>query len=555
MPNLLRRSAVTMLLAILLSTVFVAQTARTAEAISVNPRQVLGAMRTSAVPRLMTMFTPWGIAIGAGSLILEGTSDVWVPWLGGLLGIGGDSKSTTPPATCPNARSWGASSPAADTADAANTYHIVSTASCGTFYGSTDQFTAPIPYRLACKVVATGEISVSETTEQVAYIRYDQTGTANAYLRGCAIGSIPHEVRVSPHDPATQTSVRASSSAPGLSFIAQGAAFTQPQTKYQTDMTCKRPDGTTFVINMTGAPGENAGAPLPACEAAAIGARPVKADFRAGSGTTPGVPPIQQTAQWPATSTEYPNCVTGTVCTLLVKIDGQPCQVGGTACSNWLQTNAERPGAVTCHWGEYTMPLNDCAVLEGAYVSGGTQVTSPGTIDGQQGNNTASPAPSSPPQGDPTAPGVNPSNGDTCIETNFSWNPISWVYAPVYCVLKAAFVPSPETISGWKTRIESLKTRPPLSIAVAGANIFAAERDALSADACGSRTTITTLGGSSTEFDPICAIGAQVQGTTTGQTIYKIFRAGAYTALGYFIWVRVFRSVGTKEITGGPDDK
>jgi hypothetical protein len=110
-------------------------------------------------------------------------------------------------------------------------------------------------------------------------------------------------------------------------------------------------------------------------------------------------------------------------------------------------------------------------------------------------------------------------------------------------------------MTSWKLRIDGLKNRPPLSLAVQGSQIFTAERDAIGASSsCVADAPVFLPSDTPVNFDPICAIGEPVQNTSAGQIIYNVFKAGLYIGFGFFVWLRVFRSVGAKEVTGGGDN-
>ncbi len=98
------------------------------------------------------------------------------------------------------------------------------------------------------------------------------------------------------------------------------------------------------------------------------------------------------------------------------------------------------PDEGPCMWGGYAVDPEDCV--------GAPAPEAPPT---------ASPAPSSTPApvGPPTS-GENPDPEDgsrNCLGTGWSWNPVSWVYVPVKCVLLWAFVPKPGFVDGKVTGV------------------------------------------------------------------------------------------------------
>ena len=155
-------------------------------------------------------------------------------------------------------------------------------------------------------------------------------------------------------------------------------------------------------------------------------------------------------------------------------------------------------------------------------------------------------------QAPPKAPPIPEVSTDfgNCVTTGISFNPITWVYIPVKCALQWAFVPSAATVTGWQNRVATIKANPPISVASQGTQ-YIKDQFVIAGDSdCSNPTTVdaSPLGQKGTlEFDPICAIGRIEQNTTTGMIIYNIFRVGIFIAAGFFVWIRVFRSVGSKD--------
>ena len=63
----------------------------------------------------------------------------------------------------------------------------------------------------------------------------------------------------------------------------------------------------------------------------------------------------------------YPDCVYGS-CALDVTIDGVKCVLTGAGCAEWWGNRAGTlAGKIACKWGNYSMPVDDCAPLANCY--------------------------------------------------------------------------------------------------------------------------------------------------------------------------------------------
>lgn len=264
--------------------------------------------------------------------------------------------------------------------------------------------------------------------------------------------------------------------------------------------TCKNDsDGSTYNIAKNYDPNQG-GFYIPACGSGAHAiASTLSGAHAPGDTSTPNV------WQWtPNADPNYPLCdptKAGPLCVLSVKVDGVSCLPGAAACVQWTNLLTTAPSRVECDWGTYVLPLSDCDVLERAFGPSGAPATKsntdgdPATWDGTDpsASPSASPSPSTDPSASPSAsptagvPGVAPgigSNADpfpdgshpatnpapgagvdvqNCAPNFASWNPIDWVFTPVLCVMKDAFIPKTNlqtTITGIQTKLE---TKPPVS--------------------------------------------------------------------------------------------
>lgn len=161
----------------------------------------------------------------------------------------------------------------------------------------------------------------------------------------------------------------------------------------------------------------------------------------------------------------YPQCPAGTFPTqLVVRVanDGAPIAAGDVVvkqttdlaeypqCQD-LSTPCElrivNPGTAqeACKWGPYVMPDSDCETQPVGEPSTDTDPDPDPTPTAGLPGSGSNPDPATgeetgtdnPPAADPTD-----TNGGNCIGGAWSFNPLNWVYVPVKCAFKWAFVPS-----------------------------------------------------------------------------------------------------------------
>ena len=133
-------------------------------------------------------------------------------------------------------------------------------------------------------------------------------------------------------------------------------------------------------------------------------------------------------------------------CSSVALTDSHPCY-------DWAHA-ADYPANWTCMYGPATVPLASCSSLQTFYRA--TPVMTPNTGAGVVALPATTPTTGFPATGTNTDPttgtdstdtthGVNPDTGDaagaSCMGGAWSWNPVNWVYIPVKCALKWAFVP------------------------------------------------------------------------------------------------------------------
>lgn len=242
-------------------------------------------------------------------------------------------------------------------------------------------------------------------------------------------------------------------------------------TKYTSTVNCIRPDGSTFSISEEW-DGTYQGAPIPSCDAASKGAKPTNLAI---TGTNPLDGTKKQLLGDSVQSTpNYPECdptkPSGSPCLLEVWIDGKGCMVGNVDCANWSSINASDPTRVQCKYGPYVVATSNCQALERAYESTPVWNTVPNT-DGNpatradastdaQGNTQPSNPSSTPTDiggaatGAQESPKIDP-NSDECFPSGWGvFNPLAWVYQPVMCAFRDAFVPKTSTVTTLQTEVQ-----------------------------------------------------------------------------------------------------
>lgn len=201
-----------------------------------------------------------------------------------------------------------------------------------------------------------------------------------------------------------------------------------------------------------------------------------------------GAVPVLTVTPWSAAAAEaMPACTVaaagGTaVCTVRLFYENVVCaQAGGTPCAGWWTEQGTE--GFECFWGPvgspklYSLPISDCQSAfpdrtfdptlnpdQNPNPNPGGQVWPEGgkNIDPETGLPTTA-------TGGP-APDATDQSALECIGAEWSWNPVSWVYAPVKCAFRWAFVPPVNPLDGWGAEIgAALPTMPDLDVETTGA--------------------------------------------------------------------------------------
>lgn len=139
-------------------------------------------------------------------------------------------------------------------------------------------------------------------------------------------------------------------------------------------------------------------------------------------------------------------------CQLSLWIDNNPCDDQTPICKNWTKIATDNPPRVKCKYGTQTVDIKNCYQLAYAFDPGHQVTTDPSTTTPP--STGTDPGVASPGQGTttdaPPAPTEAADQGSQskCFPHGWSaFNPFEWVYKPMICVLKDAFIPS----QSWST--------------------------------------------------------------------------------------------------------
>ena len=390
------------------------------------------------------------LAVGAVALgiTLYATKDTWMPWVNDFFNQNVSTDLGGAAGPCPVQLSG--QSVSGHTATAT----VVIGASCLGSTGSASvrlQATNLRCFNVASKTVYTPSLTSGSNTQQ--WGGYQTSGSITVDLGGqgqCnqTVGDLVRKVDL--QGIVTTKSPQAQSNATHREVAVPASMVTT-----NSSVDCKRPNGTTFNLS-----GSDEGYPdrlaVPSCRN--IDPTSVPTHLGVTSNTNPG----ENVVTWDAPAspdwqTQFPNCFgpSGLLCTIKVFVHGNPCEVGMTACLDWWSDRGDTSKEIECRFGTYVVPFTECEPLKRAYRTGtGTQTVTtapaPGDApwpdaDPTTGTGTATnPIPST--GTNPATPGVTvdeDTDPDTqnCFKAAWSWNPVDWVYVPVKCALKWAFVP------------------------------------------------------------------------------------------------------------------
>ncbi len=124
-------------------------------------------------------------------------------------------------------------------------------------------------------------------------------------------------------------------------------------------------------------------------------------------------------------------------------------------CATWSGTTVQQQSSFwRCLWGSHVVPSSNCAqmVFTGPNGTSTTTVQTGGQTFPQTGTNIDPQTGTSSTLTTGPAPDTTDTSGGNCIGGAWSWNPVNWVYVPIKCALKWAFVAQASAIeSDWTT--------------------------------------------------------------------------------------------------------
>lgn len=163
----------------------------------------------------------------------------------------------------------------------------------------------------------------------------------------------------------------------------------------------------------------------------------------------------------------------GAPAVLDLNVDGTSCFTDATLCVGWPTWNANQKSHLHCTYGGAAVELSHCNVYAPLWPADpnaapeyGDPVTGERVIPDTQGQGQPGGGTDAGTGGFPLT-GSSPSDPDAgnCISGAWSWNPVDWIFVPVKCALKWAFVPDAEAVSGAVQGIwADVSTKPPISL-------------------------------------------------------------------------------------------
>lgn len=419
-----------------------------------------------------------GVLLNTASvaLALYASRDTWLAWAPWNWGSGAKQSTVGPmgvsPASCTGGLTWGQPngsgvSPENDNPATGESWdYTFSPAGCAPSGGPSGSSAVTSSYTRVCQGInspypvtyATGGFSLSWGVN---------VGGGNSPGAGSVAGC-PANYRVLLMDLPGGAGVGT-----GISYKFSGLHFeggyAYGDASYSVEVTCRKDDGSTSTISLS-----SVGNPkVPSCQALFGGSAHGESMTVKGGppGTTGSSGSTLATGSVPTASTQYGTCLgAGKACRLQVFYKGNACSSGIVQCVDWLAGTLRNPDDYECRWGPNVLPIGDCDVLERAYKPDGQNVAKTGPsgatadIDGDPSTSNYDPAPSPTPSAgsqlplDGPQPGTDPGvdqgtvpapdasvapDSANCWGAAWSWNPINWVYVPVKCALRWAYVPPP----------------------------------------------------------------------------------------------------------------
>lgn len=409
------------------------------------------------------------VAVGVTAAVVAGialyeTRDVWLPWVNNLMNDGASSSSDS-----------GSKCATGSPTVSGGTLSMQITATCDkgwTGYNLSAEFT-----NVTCKGGGPTNFAGNQKSNNwVVYLNTVVTLGPYDFCGAAGVASYSYDF----------------STAQGANWIggttgSGSAPWSAAANTQKTDVTCKSAlDGTTKTLSNT-----EQGHPerwvMPSCESAYGNA------WHPASGTV-SVGPSAGTQNPVATFTDhtlddFKDCFDpssgAAQCRVKVFVNGQACTADNILCQDWKQAKTDGE-TVECRYGSHVVPLGNCDALTKAYT---TTIPATVTSTNPDGSPKTDPAPATDPGAFPTTganpapapePAAAPAPEDTnsnCMAGAWSWNPVDWVYVPVKCALKWAFVPK-TAVSARMTEVSNrVSTKAPVTWLSGFANVPASIPD------------------------------------------------------------------------------
>jgi hypothetical protein len=269
----------------------------------------------------------------------------------------------------------------------------------------------------------------------------------------------------------TGSPIPAGAPAPVLRYEVDSGLGT-PWTVTYTE-TCRKGSNTqTASQTITYTPTANGTVPsptLPACTSVLPGSHIDQVGATGGRGGVTEVTVTQPVFTGPAKSA-YPLCTDNAPvggCWLDLQRNGHSCFDGVTLCAAWTTYESQ----MTCYWGPYLMAISTCeAEYSHAFdtetqndpgpsstatpTASASATTQPTTQALPTSGNNPDPKTGTQTTGtDGPAPDPGDSGGSNCMGQFWSWNPVNWVYVPIKCALKWAFIPDAATLTSLEDQV------------------------------------------------------------------------------------------------------
>jgi hypothetical protein len=268
---------------------------------------------------------------------------------------------------------------------------------------------------------------------------------------------------------------------------------------------------------------------------------------------------------------DQPQCLIGNTCELTlskVGVGGQLdyCGVAAIGCPEWWQ-HPNKSEAYLCQFGPYEVTLGHCNVFRnpGQLTPNVGTTTDPKnnvkhsagaqpdlSLDPDLSCSNCEPIPPRPPEPEPIPPippipdDLEPITSTECFPQGWGlFNPFEWVYRPITCAFRWAFIPRADVVTGLLTAgRQAVENTPPFSIVAPLPGALLDVYGGLTAEECGSLP----------DFDPEqegrleLPCNPNIDGWASA---YGFMRLTIWLSSGWAAWVIVTRGLGNKDHAEG----